>query len=258
MKTIVHDISRGQRLFIGNQYDKDILTVEFVGYERQFSNSTIKLAWKGPEAGYLIDLNDFKLEITELLTMECGTIFCQIVENDLSDHRRQAHSKVFKVVVAPSIKGAQDFDPGEYDRLKSFYRNIQILYDRLTDKLNNGDFTYQLTDQDKEDIANIVDDKNKGQTLSKFTAEWLNDTEIYPYGTLLVYSDYTTVGEADGSTHYVPAFKVADGEHTVQELPFTSAEHITKLDHSLTIGDYVYDGTEDVYVPVYDGSYERG
>lgn len=103
------------------------------------------------------------------------------------------------------------------------------------------------------------------------TADWLDKKDnVYPAGTVLVYTDRTTV---DGVP--VADIKIANGISTVGELPFLSDSDVEKylknngvsvedgvivattfrgaLEHSLTIGPYVYNGSQDVEVPVYDG-----
>lgn len=58
------------------------------------------------------------------------------------------------------------------------------------------------------------------------------------------------------STHPFSRLKVGDGVTNVVNLPFINAGVADKLNHSLTFGNgtYVYDGSADVVVPVYDGS----
>lgn len=106
----------------------------------------------------------------------------------------------------------------------------------------------------------------------KTFAEWLDlNDKVYPAGTLLVYTDRTSV---DGEN--IPDMKIADGARSVEKLPFLhensnvinflekqdiKVENGTiyaktfegALGHKLTIGTYVYDGSEDVIVPVYEG-----
>ena len=136
--------------------------------------------------------------------------------------------------------------------------NFDSLTDEQKAQLRGKDGEdYILTPQDKIDIANMLSDVQGEKVVSKFTNEWDNDTAVYPYGTILIYSDYTIVGDINGSSYQVPAFKVADGTHRASVLPFTSAEHITRLAGALTIGVYTYDGSRDVNVPVYHGDYKE-
>lgn len=101
--------------------------------------------------------------------------------------------------------------------------------------------------------------------------DWLKESdEVYPAGTILVYTDRTTV---DGVP--VPDIKIANGVSTVEELPFLTDNNIEQflnnnnisisdgtissktfegaMSHKLIIGEYVYDGSEDIVIPVYNG-----
>lgn len=64
---------------------------------------------------------------------------------------------------------------------------------------------------------------------------------------------------ADG-THPFSRLKIGDGSTTVTNLPFIAAaqaDTAQELAHKLTFGNntYVFDGTADVTVPVYNGNY---
>lgn len=87
--------------------------------------------------------------------------------------------------------------------------------------------------------------------------------EILAAGTILIYTDRTVV---DGVN--CPDIKIADGEKTVAALPFLTDRFMEsagidtsgdvpvfkgRLNHSITIGEHIYDGTADVNIPIYDG-----
>lgn len=107
--------------------------------------------------------------------------------------------------------------------------------------------------------------------IQKTFTEWLNESDkVFPAGTILVYTDRTVV---DGE--YAPDIKIADGKTAVKDLPFTIERKIesvlegigfekredgtfvfqesAKVSHKLVIGDYSYDGSEEVVIPVYKG-----
>lgn len=89
----------------------------------------------------------------------------------------------------------------------------------------------------------------------KTTNEWLNQPEYLPQkGELIVYSDYQKVIEG-GITKNIPSMKVGDGINTIRQLSFLNGGQC-QLSHKLTIGTYVFDGTQDITIPVYDGSNE--
>lgn len=65
-------------------------------------------------------------------------------------------------------------------------------------------------------------------------------------------------------SHSYSRMKVGDGVHIPKDLPFVSGGSsgtIGALEHSLTFGaggEYVFDGSKDVVVPVYTGDYTIG
>lgn len=71
-------------------------------------------------------------------------------------------------------------------------------------------------------------------------------------GDLVIYSDAPIGTDDSGIVTTGVRIKVGDGITPAKDLPFTSQEP-TK-NKPLTIGDLVYDGTEAVVVPVYDGT----
>ena len=91
-------------------------------------------------------------------------------------------------------------------------------------------------------------------------ANWERAKNFVPLkGEIIIYS-------AD-DTHPFSRIKVGDGITTVINLPFIDAQTIngrdidsfiiSKLEHKLTFGageQYVFDGSEDVTVPVYTGT----
>ena len=101
--------------------------------------------------------------------------------------------------------------------------------------------------------------KARIQLKNDIEANWNQATNFVPRkGELIVYSPDTT--------HSYSRLKVGDGTTTVINLPFIDASTISgvdinnieakKVQHKLTFGAggiYVYDGSEDVTVPVYTG-----
>lgn len=101
--------------------------------------------------------------------------------------------------------------------------------------------------------------KARIQLKNDIEANWNQATNFVPRkGELIVYSPDTT--------HNYSRLKVGDGTTTVINLPFIDASTISgvdinnieakKVQHKLTFGAsgaYVYDGSEDVTVPVYTG-----
>lgn len=85
-------------------------------------------------------------------------------------------------------------------------------------------------------------------------AEWNNVRTYVPkLGEIISYTK--------DETHTKDRLKIGDGINIPKNLPFVgeAGSAISKLDHSISFGpngDYMFDGSADVVVPVYNGSYE--
>ena len=105
--------------------------------------------------------------------------------------------------------------------------------------------------------------KARFQLKNDTETNWNKAINFVPLkGEVIVYS-------AD-DTHPFSRIKVGDGVTTVINLPFIDASTLdgktkdelipSKLDHKLTFGagqQYMFDGSEDVTVPVYLGTYRE-
>lgn len=114
-----------------------------------------------------------------------------------------------------------------------------------TIKLSNGDEIAQL-------ISRIEDLETASKAEYKTTEQWESNPDYVPQaGALLIYSNYQN---SDGII--VPNIKIGDGITPIEQLPFLSSvfQANPKLEHSLTIGDYIFDGTQDVTIPTYKGA----
>lgn len=101
--------------------------------------------------------------------------------------------------------------------------------------------------------------KTRIQLKNDTEENWNKATHFVPLaGEVIIYS-------AD-DTHPFSRIKIGDGETTVINLPFIDAStvngssvedlKIDKLKHKITFGanqEYVFDGSQDVIIPVYDG-----
>lgn len=101
--------------------------------------------------------------------------------------------------------------------------------------------------------------------IAKATQEWydLGNNYIPAYGEIIVFTDNK---EVNGKK--VPTFKIGDGKTNPTELPFASTDYVEnagsanianvakKVEHSLTIGEHVYDGSADVEIEKYKGENE--
>jgi hypothetical protein len=92
--------------------------------------------------------------------------------------------------------------------------------------------------------------------------EFINSEYIPEYGEIVIISDYKQVNGVN-----VPSFTLGDGISMLKNLKISgdyieNANHSNtsdiakKLEHSLTIGEHVFDGTQDISIPIYDGSNE--
>lgn len=91
----------------------------------------------------------------------------------------------------------------------------------------------------------------------KTTNEWLNNDDYVPRkGEIVVYSDYKQIVEG-GVTKNIPSLKIGDGVSPIRQLFFVGTGNdggtSGKLEHSLTIGTHVFDGTADIVIPIYEG-----
>lgn len=96
----------------------------------------------------------------------------------------------------------------------------------------------------------------QGGSIKYGTAEyWEQHGDIIPkQAEFIIISDYSTYTDADGNIHYIPAIKVGNGYSTVNNLSVISGGSATdRLNHTLTIGDKVFDGSRDVVIEVYTG-----
>ena len=104
------------------------------------------------------------------------------------------------------------------------------------------------------------------EPLEKSTSEWyeLGDSYIPKMGEIIIFSDYRHVNNEP-----VPSFKIGNGVDNPAELPFASTDFATnsnyaatagvadRVAHQLHIGPHDYDGSAEVTVGVYDGSYSQ-
>ena len=91
--------------------------------------------------------------------------------------------------------------------------------------------------------------KTRIQLKNDTEAHWLLATNFVPLqGEVIIYS-------AD-DTHPFSRLKVGDRTTTVNNLPFINSGSSEKVNHTLTFGDgdYTYDGSADVTIPVYTGT----
>lgn len=86
--------------------------------------------------------------------------------------------------------------------------------------------------------------------------EFLNSEYVAELGEMIVILDYKQVNGVN-----VPSFTIGDGITKVKNLKIAgdytgTAEVAKKLEHSITIGEHVFNGTSDVTIPIYDGTNE--
>ena len=86
--------------------------------------------------------------------------------------------------------------------------------------------------------------------------EFINSEYVAKLGEIIVILDYKQVNGVN-----VPSFTIGDGMTQVKNLIIAgdytgTADVAKKLEHSITIGEHVFDGTEDVTIPIYDGTNE--
>ena len=133
---------------------------------------------------------------------------------------------------------------------------------------------FSQADWDELDISSASYIKNKPSIpviLSDTSANWAQAvTFVPPENSLIIYTDASIRRDTLGNVIKLPGLKVGDGITTCINLPFLDAGTIMgltsneilvdKLPHSITFGanqQYVFDGSEDVTVPVYLGDYRK-
>lgn len=87
--------------------------------------------------------------------------------------------------------------------------------------------------------------------------EFLNSEYVAGLGEIIVILDY----KQDEKGMNVPSFTIGDGITKAKNLIIAgdytgTAEVAKKLEHSITIGEHVFDGTQDVTIPIYSGTNE--
>lgn len=91
------------------------------------------------------------------------------------------------------------------------------------------------------------------KTTRKTSEEWAALPDYVPENNELII--YTTMLNENGIPVLQNGLKIGDGDTFVGDLPFIGAPSQT-LNHKLTIGDTVFDGSEDVTIRIYGGDYE--
>lgn len=91
------------------------------------------------------------------------------------------------------------------------------------------------------------------KTTRKTSEEWAALPDYVPENNELII--YTTMLNENGIPVLQNGLKIGDGDTFVGDLPFIGAPSQT-LNHKLTIGDAVFDGSEDVTIRIYGGDYE--
>ena len=76
------------------------------------------------------------------------------------------------------------------------------------------------------------------------------------HASFVPYAGETILYAAD-ATHPYTRLKVGDGSTTIANLPFINSGSAEKVNHTLTFGNgtYSFDGSADVTVPVFTGTY---
>lgn len=112
----------------------------------------------------------------------------------------------------------------------------------------------------------ILDDNNKipeenipDSVILKaiYYEDFINADYTPKLGETIIIIDYLKVNNKN-----IPSFTIGDGVTTLKDLSpsgdYTKCSEIAniakKLQHTLTIGSYKFDGTEDVTIPIYDGN----
>lgn len=136
----------------------------------------------------------------------------------------------------------------------------------------------------KYDIGHIVWDTNTkkrysfeskqvaGETLGYFkpmdpialtTQEWYNTNYIPHVGEIVIFLDYNQITDNNG-TRNIPTIRIGDGIQPITSLPSLTFDYANNaqnadiakcVEHYLYIGNKKYNGSEEVYVNVYDNSY---
>lgn len=97
----------------------------------------------------------------------------------------------------------------------------------------------------------------KGGTSLVGTKDYWNNNNIIPkLGELVIITDYTIKNENNKEIK-IPGIKVGDGINYINDLPVVSSDSASKLSHTITIGNKVFDGSEDVVIDIYDGEYDE-
>lgn len=131
-----------------------------------------------------------------------------------------------------------------------FLTGTKLDFDNLLEKEEGT--LYFLSDTQEIYKGNVRYGSNTNIVTATYE-EFENNDTIYPAGTLLVYTDKTS------DSNNTPGIKISDGEKPIADLPFTGGTPIDDGTGSLKelkplkIGNFTYDGTTEVVIPIYNG-----
>lgn len=77
----------------------------------------------------------------------------------------------------------------------------------------------------------------------------ISDETIPKNGQIIIINDYSI----DENGTMVPGIKIGNGINNINDLPLIYAGGTDRLKHALTIGEHVFDGSEDVSIEIYNG-----
>lgn len=136
----------------------------------------------------------------------------------------------------------------------------QIVFPNKPNAFIKGDGSFDTNNYLILDENDKIPEENIPNSLiikALYYNDFINAEYIPESGETIIVIDYIKIDNKN-----VPSFAIGDGVTYLKNLSLSGdyskcseiANIAKKLEHTLTIGSYKFDGTEDVTIPIYDGN----
>lgn len=245
MQLLNYDITTKQKVFLGHQYDHNATRIRFNGFNVENSADSVYLRLDKP-LNLLIPLtSDLKFTVQSNVTCIVGAVRAQLVELRIEDGKQSLvkTSPIFYCMVGESLSNSDSTEVTD-PSLDLIYAEIKRKYEELV----RHEETASASAQSAAESAELAKQYASGsgelatalseETAARESADESLQKQITAIGAL--------VGDGTGD------YKLADVAYSGDYNDLINKPSAITM-HKLTIGDYEYDGSEDVEIPVYEG-----